>query len=558
MASCGNCIDVVESMTRKKKLDSDLTKTELNRCLGISDLVMMGIGYMVGTGIFILTGEVVRNNAGASAIISYVISGIAATLSAICYAEFAAYVPLAGSSYTYTYVVVGEIWAFLVGWNVILEYVIGTSAAAKSWSGTLDELSNGSISQTMLDTVGGFDSRWLSPYPDFVAVLIIGLVTVFVAVGAQASTNFNKVMVSFKLATIAIIIVAGFMLADVSNWTDQAKGGFMPFGISGILTGAATSFYAYVGFDGLAIASEETKNPRRTVPLGIIISMVIVMFLYIITTMVLTLMVPYYDVDVLSPYPEAFKERGEPWARYVVGIGTLFGVSTVILSGLFALPRVIYAMSRDGLLCKALGYVNTKTQTPLLPVILVGITSAILALIFDLDVLVNLLSIGTLFSFSFVSAALILIRYDKPTFELNETASTSAIDSQEEIPLKQNGAPASISEPSSENKSETTQILENEQETSNSITARYKALIKRYDKRKLVLNLLVVMTLNICVFILVLFYGIDYVKEAAWWAIVLLLLTSGGILLPLILMSSLEQVPKRDTFQVQSNTCIMS
>ena len=550
MANCRKCGDVVDSMTRKKKLESDLMKTELNRCLGIYDVVCMGIGSIIGTGIFILTGTVVHNDAGASAIISYIIAGIAAILSAICFAEFTAFVPLAGSAYTYTYIVMGEIYAFLVAWNLILVHIIGTAVAAKALSGTLDALLNGSISRAIEDTVGRFHSRWLCPYPDFVAVLVIGIVTLFVALGAKTSTNFNKFMVCFKMLTIAVIIVAGFMLADVSNWTDPAKGGFMPYGISGMLTGAATCFYAYSGFDVLTIASEETKNPRRTVPLGIIISMVIVMLVYIIMTMVLTLMVPYYDVGILSPYPEAFKERGEPWATYVVGIGTLFGVSTVILSGLFALPRTLYAMSRDGLLCQALGYVNTKTQTPLLAVVLMGIASSLLAFMFNLDELAKVLSLSALSIYSFVAAAVIIIRYDEPTIELHEGASTSAIDSQEDIPLTQNELPTPVSENSREHTSEITKILEKKLERFNMIATRYKAFINRYDKRKLVFSLLAAMILNICVFVLVILFGIEYVKESASGVIVSLVLTSGGILLPLILISSLEQEPKRDTFQV--------
>ncbi|KAK2167791.1 hypothetical protein LSH36_24g12155 [Paralvinella palmiformis] len=553
MAKCKDCIDFTVGLTRKKSLATDLMTTNLRRCLNTLDLILMGIGYMVGTGIFVLTGQVTHFSAGPSVVISFILAGIAAAMSAVCYAEFSSLVPLSGSSYTYTYVVVGEIWAFLVGWNVILENAIGTSSAAKSFSGTLDSLCNGCVSRGIKEKVNFGESAYIGSYPDFVAFAIILFVMIFVLVGAKSSANFNRVMVIIKLIVIAIIIVAGFMLADLSNWIDPEKGGFFPYGAVGTISGAATCFYAFVGFDSLSTASEETKDPKRSLPIAIIGSLVIVTSLYILSAMSLTLMVPYTDIDPVSAFTTAFVQRGNVWATYVVGIGTLFGLATVVMSGLYATPRILYAMSNDGLIFKFLGYMHPKTQTPIISIVITASVSSLIALFFELKILIELLSIGTLFCFTFVAASIIIIRYNEPTINFNSTDDGAVVKevNTEELPLKAN------SDTTMKYTSETaSSVKENpvpatEPEANNlAFINRFQTILGHFDKADLVLRSLLIMLVAIIAFLLLLVFGIEYVTVGRWWAILVLIVTALGMIVPLLLIGCLEQCPKKGYFQV--------
>ena len=408
MASC--CEKFGNIINRKKRLEDDVMRTQLNRCLTTFDLTLLGVGHMIGAGIFVLTGTVVKDIAGPAAFLSYFLSGMAALLSALCYAEFGARVPKAGSAYTYTYVTVGELWAFIIGWNIILEHLLGVASVARAFSGSVDALFNGAIKNWTETNVGVIELAYVSDYIDFLAMGIVLFVMAFVAYGAKTSINFNSTLTIINLICILLIITVGLYLADIANW-NEVPGGFMPFGIQGVFSGAATCFYAYIGFEGIAVAGEEAKNPSRAIPIATCVSMTIVTLLYVCSSATLTLMVPYYDVDLTAPFPQAFAECGANWAMYVVSIGALFGIVTSLTGGLFSLPRAVYAMAADGLLFRFLAYIHPKSQTPVVAIFLFGTITAILALLIDIEILVEFLSIGTLMSFTMVAANVLILRY---------------------------------------------------------------------------------------------------------------------------------------------------
>ena len=391
---------------------------------------------MVGAGIFVLTGTVVHDIAGPGTVLSYFIAGVAATLSSLCYAEFGARVPKAGSAYSYSYVTMGELWAFIIGWNIILEHLLGAASVARAWSGSLDALFNGAIRNGTITHLGRMTGWGLSEYPDFIAMGIVMLILCCVMYGAKVSANFNNFFTIVIMLVIALIISVGFSLADTSNWQHNPEGhnGFLPFGFQGVFAGAATCFYAYIGFEGIAVAGEETKHPEKSIPIATGLSMAIVTVLYVSSSSALTLMVPYSEVDTAAPFPAAFEANGYHWVKVAVAIGALFGITTSLFGGLFSLPRAVYAMSSDGLFFKVFATVHPKTQTPVLSILVFGLIASIFALLFDITTLVEFLSIGTLLSFTFVAACIIILRYqpaDKCQFKLKPEAEVDPEDMDE-------------------------------------------------------------------------------------------------------------------------------
>ncbi|KAL8578069.1 hypothetical protein ACOMHN_019785 [Nucella lapillus] len=404
---------LLKKMTRLKTITDSFHHTELRRCLTTFDLTLLGIGHMVGSGIYVLSGTIVNTKAGPSAILSYLFAGVAALLSALCYAEFGARIPKAGSAYSYTYVTIGEIWGFLVGWNLLLEYVLGTAAVGRSWSGTVDSLFDGAIRNGTLKYVGylSHDSEWVSEYPDFLAAGIIMVMFLVVSAGAKQSLILNSLFTILNMFVILFILCFGFSHADVAYWTDSQFGGFFPFGVSGTLSAAASCFFAYIGFEGIGVAGEEAHNPAKSIPLATLVAILVVTVTYMSATSALTLMVPYYDVSLTAAFPAALERVGATWERYLVTVGTLIGISCSMLGGAFGMPRTVYAMANDGLLLRCLGNVNPFTHTPILSTLLFGTLTAILALFISMETLVEFLSVGTLFVYSVVAANLIILRY---------------------------------------------------------------------------------------------------------------------------------------------------
>uniref|UniRef100_A0A8I6ABQ8 Solute carrier family 7, member 4 n=1 Tax=Rattus norvegicus TaxID=10116 RepID=A0A8I6ABQ8_RAT len=352
-----------QKLNRLKPLEESSTETSLRRCLSTLDLTLLGVGGMVGSGLYVLTGTVAKDMAGPAVLLSFLVAAVASLLAALCYAEFGARVPRTGSAYLFTYVSMGEIWAFLIGWNVLLEYLIGGAAVARAWSGYLDAIFNHSIRNFTESHMGVWQMPFLAHYPDFLAAGILLVASAFVSCGARVSSWLNHTFSAISLIVILFIIVLGFILARPHNWSAE-EGGFAPFGFSGILAGTATCFYAFVGFDVIAASSEEAKNPRWAVPMAIAISLGLAAGAYILVSTVLTLMVPWHSLDPDSALADAFYRRGYGWAGFIVAVGSICAMNTVLLSNLFSLPRIVYAMAADGLFFQVFARVHPRTQPP--------------------------------------------------------------------------------------------------------------------------------------------------------------------------------------------------
>jgi APA family basic amino acid/polyamine antiporter len=380
----------------------------LKRALGPIDLVMLGIGGIIGTGIFVLTGVAAVDHAGPAVVASFAVAGLACALAGLCYAEFATMIPISGSAYSYSYATLGEIVAWVIGWDLILEYAVAASAVASGWSGYFRVILH-SLGIDLPAAIAHAPGTAEGALVNLPALLVILAVSTLLVIGIRESARANAVIVALKLGVILFVIVAGFSHVDPSNWRP-----FAPFGWNGVMAGGAIVFFSYIGFDCVTTAAEESRDPERDMPIGILGSLAVCTLLYLAVSAIVTGMVPLAQIDRTAPLASAFHDVGLGFAAGLISLGAIVGLTSVLLVLLLGQSRIFLAMSRDGLMPKAFGRIHPKFRTPHVSTILVGLIVAVLSGLTPLTVLVELVSIGTLFAFVLVSAGVLVLRRIQP------------------------------------------------------------------------------------------------------------------------------------------------
>ncbi|MDR1680593.1 MAG: amino acid permease [Prevotellaceae bacterium] len=413
------------TLFRKKDItamlrDAGSTSGGLKRTLTATNLVALGIGAIVGTGIFVLTGQAAAQYAGPALTVSFVISALGCIFAGFCYAEFAAMIPVSGSVYSYSYATMGEFLAWFIGWDLILEYLFACSTVAVGWSGYMQSLLSGwgidvppQLAQSTLAHTGD-GWVWTGSIINFPAVCIVAVITVLLLGGIRQSAWVNNVIVAIKVLVILLFVGFGLSYIDTANWTPyipENTGTFGEFGFSGILRGAAVVFFAYLGFDTLSTAAQETRNPQRDMPRGILISLIVCALLYVAVTAVLTGIVNYTELNVDAPIAVAIDKvgKGLAWMSPFIKLGAIAGISSVILVMMMGQSRIYYAISRDGLLPRLFAKVSRR-GTPQNATIFAGIVTGIIAGLLPLSALSELVSIGTLMAFAIVCISVIILR----------------------------------------------------------------------------------------------------------------------------------------------------
>jgi basic amino acid/polyamine antiporter, APA family len=427
------------SVFRTKSVEQSIADTDepdhrLKKNLGALDLTIFGVGVIIGAGIFVLTGTAAATNSGPAVSVSFAIAGVACGLAALCYAEFASTVPVAGSAYTFSYATFGELIAWIIGWDLVLEFTIGSAALATGFSGYLQNLLDGTALQLPTALASAEDGVVNLP-----AVLIALAVMVVLMLGIKLSSMINQVVVAIKLGVVLLVIIAGIGYIDTSNYSpfvppsappaDPGDGfleqplissllGLDPavYGIGGVIAGAALVFFAFIGFDVVATTAEEARNPQKDVPIGILGSLVIVTILYMSVSLVITGMQKYTEIDPLdaAPLATAFDAVGVEWMGNLISIGACIGLTVVVMILMLGQTRVAFAMARDGLLPQGLAKVHPTFRTPYLITLITGVVVAVIAGLVDLQTLAHLVNIGTLFAFILVSIGVVILRRTRP------------------------------------------------------------------------------------------------------------------------------------------------
>jgi basic amino acid/polyamine antiporter, APA family len=421
----------------------------LKRSLGALNLITLGIGAVIGAGIFTLTGQAAALHAGPAVALSFVVAGLTCAFAGLCYAEFASIIPIAGSAYTYGYATLGELVAWIIGWDLTLEYAFGASTVASGWAGYFNSLLQqlGIVFPPALTTTTGnvlvkYNGIWIDKMSlppgvsdvglqhvtglfNLIAVLIVLLVTTILVIGIKESANFNSAIVIVKVAIVGIFIVVGGLFlfhhphVAATNWHPfiPPPDGHGNFGWGGIPVAAASIFFAYIGFDAVSTAAQEAKNPQRDMPIGILGSLVVCTILYILVSLVMTGLVSYKTLNVSAPVALAIDATGVGWGSMLVKVGAIFGLATVMLVMLLGQTRVFYSMSRDGLLPKWASAIHPKFRTPWITTIVFGTFAALMPAFLPIDKLSQLVNIGTLLAFTIVSAGVWILRVRHPDLE---------------------------------------------------------------------------------------------------------------------------------------------
>ncbi|XP_027351130.1 cationic amino acid transporter 2, vacuolar-like [Abrus precatorius] len=402
-------------LTRRKQVDSACRNTEalLARELTVPHLIAVGVGSTIGAGVYVLVGTVAREHAGPALAISFLIAGLAAALSAFCYAELASRCPSAGSAYHYSYICLGEGVAWLIGWALILEYTIGSAAVARGITPHLAALFGG------VDNLPLFLSRQHIPGIDIVvdpcAAILALVVTGLLCVGIKESTVIQGIVTSLNVCALLFVIVFGGYVGFKSGWGGyELPMGFFPFGFDGMLAGSATVFFAYIGFDAVASTAEEVKNPQRDLPLGIGGALFLCCGLYMMVSIVVVGLVPYYAIDPDTPISSAFVEHGMQWAAYIINAGAFTALCSALLGGILPQPRILMSMARDGLLPPFFSDINKQSQVPVKGTIATGALAAVLAFSMEVSQLAGMVSVGTLLAFTVVAISVLILRYIPP------------------------------------------------------------------------------------------------------------------------------------------------
>ena len=402
------------SLFRTKNLDDMIAHSKkpggLAKVLGPFDLVLMGIGAIVGTGIFVLTGTGALT-AGPALSLSFVVAAVACCFAALCYAEFASTVPVAGSIYTYSYATLGELAAWMIGWDLLLEYGLAAAAVSVGWSGYFQSLLSGfGITLPVALTAAPGALPGVTTFINLPALVIMLLLTAMLGWGVRESARLNNIMVAIKVGVVLLFIIFGARHVQPANWQP-----YMPFGYHGMLSAAALVFFAFIGFDAVTSAAEEVKKPSRDLPIGIIGSLAVCAVLYVVVSAIMTGIVPYQKfLGVDHPVSLALQYAGENWIAGFVDLGAILGMTTVILVMAFGQTRIIFAMSRDGLLPARLSTVHPRFHTPFFATWLVGIVFGLIAAVIPLNILAELINIGTLAAFTMVSIAVVVLRKRRP------------------------------------------------------------------------------------------------------------------------------------------------
>lgn len=398
---------------------------QLHRSLGPVSLTMIGIGCIIGAGIFVITGTVAAQHAGPSVLLSFVIAAFGCLFAGLCYAEFAALIPESGSAYTYAYATMGRFIGWFIGWNLVLEYLVSASAVAVGWSGYFGDflkrfginLPAAFMSAPVAGTGPG-DMHLTGTLINMPAVVLIVLLSALLVVGIRESATFNGLMVLIKTAIVVLVIAAGLPFAMPSHlepFIPPNGGAFGQFGISGIMMGAGLIFFSYIGFDSVSVAAQEAKNPQRDLPIGILASLGICTVLYMLMAFVLIGISDWHQLDVANPVSFAVSKIPElGWLILPINVGAIVGLASVVFVSLYGQSRIFYAMSRDGFIPKAFAAVHPRFKTPHVGTIITGAFAALLAAVFPLDILADLVSIGTLLAFIVVCAGIMMLRVQKP------------------------------------------------------------------------------------------------------------------------------------------------